>query len=313
MKEGRMPPHFPLCHDHGIVNLRNSERFKSIFFVVLVSMIGTFISACSSTGPAPVVSRDIGPRPKPTRLAKPIRPPTYYIVKRSDTIYSIAWRYGLDYRQFASWNGIRAPYTIYPGRRLRTIPPITRRIARRNQPIKAVSKSKVQQRKSVVATPRPAVKAGKKITKSTNKRQNNKLQKSKFNDKKGGKLQKLRWQWPTQGKIVGTFKKSDANRKGIKISGRIGQAVRSSESGHVVYSGSGLVGYGKLIIVKHNRSYLSAYGHNNKLLVKEGDHVVKGMLIAKMGGGSDGKGLMHFEIRRNGLPQNPVLLLPRKR
>ena len=101
-------------------------------------------------------------------------------------------------------------------------------------------------------------------------------------------------------------------RSGVKIAGAQGQGIRSAESGKVVYSGSGLIGYGRLIIVKHNDKYLSAYGHNRKILVAEGDQVTKGQKIAEMGAANDGKPLLHFEIRRDGKPVDPLRLLPRR-
>ncbi len=101
-------------------------------------------------------------------------------------------------------------------------------------------------------------------------------------------------------------------RKGIKISGRSGSKISAAESGKVVYSGSGLIGYGRLIIIKHNDKYLSAYGHNRKILVKEGDRVSKGQTIAEMGKANSGDPLLHFEIRRDGKPVDPLRLLPRR-
>jgi lipoprotein NlpD len=111
---------------------------------------------------------------------------------------------------------------------------------------------------------------------------------------------------------VSTFAPSDPLRKGIRIGGREGSEVVAAEGGRVVYSGSGLIGYGRLIIVKHNDNYLSAYGHNQALLVGEGDQVTKGQKIAAMGLASDGQPMLHFEIRRDGKPVNPLRLLPRR-
>lgn len=127
-----------------------------------------------------------------------------------------------------------------------------------------------------------------------------------------GKTGPLRWQWPVKGKVVSTFKRGDALRKGIKVAGKQGDSIIAAESGKVVYSGSGLIGYGRLIIIKHNDKYLSAYGHNRKLLVKQGQQVTKGQKIAELGTSNDGKPLLHFEIRRNGKPVNPLGLLPKR-
>jgi lipoprotein NlpD len=112
--------------------------------------------------------------------------------------------------------------------------------------------------------------------------------------------------------VVSTYSGRDETRKGIKIGVRNGQEIQAAESGKVVYAGSGLIGYGRLIIVKHNEKYLSAYGHNSKLLVKEGRQVRKGDKIAEMGLSKTGKPLLHFEIRRDGKPINPQILLPKR-
>jgi len=122
----------------------------------------------------------------------------------------------------------------------------------------------------------------------------------------------LVWGWPYKGKVSATFKAGDRLRKGIKIAGKLGAPVLAAESGKVVYSGSGLIGYGRLIIVKHNDKYLSAYGHNRKLLAEQGQQVTKGQQIAELGTSNDGKPLLHFEIRRNGKPVNPLNMLPRR-
>jgi lipoprotein NlpD len=114
-----------------------------------------------------------------------------------------------------------------------------------------------------------------------------------------------------RGPILARFSANDATRTGIKIGGHLGEAVHATEAGKVVYSGSGLIGYGQLIIIKHNDHYLSAYGHNAKLLVKEGDKVARGKHIADMGRSNDGKAMLHFEIRREGKPVNPLALLPK--
>ncbi len=105
---------------------------------------------------------------------------------------------------------------------------------------------------------------------------------------------------------------NDRSRQGIKIAGTFGQPIRAAEAGKVVYSGSGLIGYGRLIIIKHNKNYLSAYGHNRKIFVDEGAQVARGERIGEMGKTGDGQPILHFEIRRNGEPVNPLRLLPRQ-
>ena len=120
----------------------------------------------------------------------------------------------------------------------------------------------------------------------------------------------LTWAWPVSGPLFSTFKAGDTVRKGIKIAIKPGSPVRASESGRVVYSGNGLIGYGPLIIIKHNDNFLSAYGHNRKLLVETGQQVNKGQTIANSGSANSGKPLLHFEIRLKGKPVNPLRLLP---
>ncbi len=120
----------------------------------------------------------------------------------------------------------------------------------------------------------------------------------------------MSWRWPAGGKLIGTYQAGDPTRQGIDIAGRAGDAVVAAADGTVVYSGNGLIGYGELIIVKHNASFLSAYGHNRKRLVKEGDAVKAGQAIAEMGDIAANREGLHFEIRRNGKPSNPLDFLP---
>jgi lipoprotein NlpD len=123
------------------------------------------------------------------------------------------------------------------------------------------------------------------------------------------KLLKLYWQWPIKGKVLKRF--SRATSKGIDIAGRFGQKVKTAAIGKVVYSGSGLIGYGNLLIIKHNATYLSAYANNSRLLVKEGEAVIKGQVIAEIGLVGGKQDSLHFEIRKNGKPVNPLHYLPK--
>lgn len=199
----------------------------------------------------------------------------------------------MDYREFAKWNDIRSPYSIHPGRRLRVKSPKTSRVVKtRPTLIRPARESKVQQ--AVISNASP------------------KQKKSITSHKTPNYSLKLHWQWPTEGKVKVKFKKGDHSRKGIMLTGQLGQDVKAAEAGTVVYSGSGLIGYGKLLIIKHNKNYLSAYGHNKRLLVKEGDQVRKGTHIADMGTNGSGDVALHFEIRRNGIPVDPLPLLPRR-
>ena len=124
-----------------------------------------------------------------------------------------------------------------------------------------------------------------------------------------GDPDRLDWAWPTKGKIIAGFS-DNANLKGIDIAGTAGQAIHASAPGRVVYAGNGLRGYGKLIIIKHNATYLSAYAHNREILVKEGQQVMRGQKIAEMGNTDADQVKLHFEIRRQGKPMDPAKYLP---
>lgn len=202
-----------------------------------------------------------------------------YTVKKGDTLYSIAWDHGHDYRTVARWNGIQSPYTIYPGQEIRMYPGRTATVSKTAG--KAASKGSY----SPARTP------------ADDASDNNRT---------------LSWQWPVKGEIVNTFSGSDPGKKGLDIGGRMGQAVQAAADGKVVYSGSGLRGYGKLIIIKHNTTYFSAYAYNSKLHVREDDTVKSGQHIADMGNNGSGPAMLHFEIRRNGTPQDPMKYLPKQ-
>ena len=210
----------------------------------------------------------------------------YHTVLKGETLYSIAWRHGLDYKKVASWNNIRSPYTIYAGQRLRlTAPEIT---------------SKTYAKKS----------SSKKQTTSSKKSSTTKKTSSTSTKKKVTTF-KHDWGWPTKGKVIGTYSNKAGGNKGIDIAGNVGQDVFAASSGRVVYSGNGLLGYGNLIIVKHSEQYLSAYAHNDKLFVKEGGTVKRGQKIAELGKTGTNTPKLHFEIRENGKPVDPLRYLPK--
>jgi lipoprotein NlpD len=211
------------------------------------------------------------------------RGPGWYTVKRSDTLYSIAWRYGLDYKQLARWNRVDVNSPIHPGQRLRLIKP-------RNQTT-ASNSSSGGSKKSTASTK----------TKTTTSK---KYVQSNSRDP-------VKWIWPTRGKPLNTFLASALDRRGIDIAGKQGQPIRAVANGSVVYSGNGLAGYGNLIIIKHSDAYLSAYAYCRERLVQEGKAVKAGELVAKMGS-RDNTAKLHFEIRRNGKPVDPLKYLPNR-
>ena len=266
------------------------------------------LQACAGTGVAPVANRGEVKETATTATQRstkskpapnPIKNDTsgYHIVTKGDTLYSIAWRYDFDYKDIASWNKVNPPYTIYLGQFIRLKPIIKKKGA----PLKLKSAPVAKKTPPIVKPDKPA---------------------KPIQNKSGGVAKKLqpkpalpkgpvKWIWPTTGKLVKS--NSPTSKKGIDISGTTGQTVKAAAEGEVVYSGSGLLGYGKLIIIKHNETYLSAYAYNSKLLVKEGDRVVAGQHISKMGQDHTGRTVLHFEIRQNGTPVNPTKHLPKKR
>ncbi len=273
-----------------------TRSFWLRYTCVIILPILLLLSGCTAPVRAPVVSREAPPVSRPN-----VRLSTYR-VQHGDTLYSIAWRFGIDYASIARWNGVRYPYTIYPGQRL-SLRPITK--TRRSPPQTAPS-TKTPKTQGATA-PDKSVVSDKRVSGAATK---SVISKS-ANGKKTTDSLKLLWLWPTKGSLAERFLKGDPGRKGIKINGRYGAPVNAAESGKVVYAGNGLIGYGRLVIIKHNKNYLSAYGYNRKIHVKEGDTVEKGMRIAEMGSDGNGKPMLHFEIRRNGAPIDPLKLLPR--
>jgi len=194
-----------------------------------------------------------------------------HVVRSGETLFAIAWRYGKDHRDLARWNKLGSGSLIYPGQVLRLTPPQGVSDRTASRP----GRREPQPLPKIPTSPPPP------------------------------------WIWPTRGSVVVEFGDRPGSGTGVLIGGKLRQSVLAAASGRVVYAGGGLIGYGELIIVKHNDTYLSAYGHNASLLVKEGDSVRKGQRIATMGEGPGRKPRLHFEIRRNGKPVNPRQYLPR--
>lgn len=294
------------------------------------------LAACTATGPAPVVDRG-GPPPARVVAPAPLRPGAVHRVVRGDTLYSIAFRHGLDYRDLARWNGIAAPYTIYVGQEVHLAPPVARspaqvaarpaqqapaprggavaparapavaaqpaagREAGRVAPASATSGAPASAAMPTPAAAPPATAAAPAPAAAVPPA-------AVAAAATGG----IQWRWPAGGQVVGGFVAGDHLRQGIDIAGRAGDPVRVAAAGEVVYSGNGLRGYGELVIIKHSPDFLSAYGHNRKRLVNEGERVAAGQQIAEMGTGIGGRDALHFEIRRNGKPENPLQYLPRR-
>jgi lipoprotein NlpD len=210
-----------------------------------------------------------------------------YVVRSGDTLFSIAWRHGVDARELARWNGIANPDRIYAGQRLVLGPPAgTSRVAASDAGATAggnTGSSTTARAGATAAASRPPAAAA-------------------------GPMP--RWQWPVSGRIVARFGDPRVLSTGVGIGGRLGQDIRAAAAGRVVYVGGGLPDYGQLVIIEHNDSWLSAYGHNQRVIVGQGQQVAGGEKIAEMGPGPGGEPRLHFEIRRNGDPLDPLGLLP---
>lgn len=225
----------------------------------------------------------------------------FYRVAPGDTLYSIAWRYGADYSVLAKNNNINAPYAIHTGQ----IIYLRKKIVRTDTPVVVPDKAVIKpaawrQVTTKESLPHPVIEpvvqpVMQPVTRSQLRAES-----------KEPKFNVTAWQWPSHGKILSVY---SAKNKGIDIGDRVGTPVYASAPGKIVYAGNGLRGYGNLIIIKHNSQYLSAYAYNRRLLVREGDWVKSGQVIGEMGKGSSGRAMLHFEIRRAGMPVNPLNLL----
>lgn len=326
---------------------------KQIFTGLIAAML---LAGCASNGKhAPVVERG-------TAMTKPAAKaaarsgdkdwrPRVHTVQKGETLYGIAFNYGLDYRDLAQINAlsdvnhieIGQQLSLFPAnaavrqpvlvdsRPLPSAPPVATVSLLKDQPkvVKyaysetAVAKAEAVQSPSNVAgvqaraeaapkgdTPKtetvpkgdakPDVRAQAKSDSRSEARQEEKTETVVDSGEEA-----MEWSMPTQGKLVASFSEAD-NRKGIDIAGKIGQPIFASAPGKVVYSGSGLRGYGKLLIIKHNKTFLSAYAHNDQLLVKEGETVTRGQKIAEMGNTDTDQVQLHFEVRRLGKPVDPA-------
>jgi lipoprotein NlpD len=274
--------------------------------------------------PAATVQQAPAKKPGPVMDSQYETVTRVYIVQKGDTLYSIAFLNGVDYRDVADWNKLENPAAIKIGQQLQLhittggtppsrddpkpvmlsqVPeagttksyPKVGKLAYTAQALAQAEKLQNETTGAVVTTPVVAAAVPAKTTVSPARPVDDEAP--------------LEWGMPTNGKLIAGFSEND-NRKGVDIVGQRGQSVVASAAGKVVYSGSGLRGYGKLIIIKHNKTYLSAYAHNDQILVKEGQSVSKGQKIAEMGNTDADQVKLHFEIRRLGKPVDPAKYLP---
>jgi lipoprotein NlpD len=299
---------------------------KSTLLLLSVSL--AMLAGCTSTGTlAPVIERDPTPPPavvKPAPVVEEVKDKEgSYTVRKGDTLIRIALEYGLNYRDLAAWNNLANPDDIKVDQVLRTTQP------------EGVQTAAVVPPPALERTPPPP----KKTTPKGDKRPYTEgnlaeMQKPEGAEREGradkpadkptqlasinpnpasaltAEDRELSWMWPSDGKVVALF--DEGKNKGIDIAGRAGQQVLAAGAGKVMYAGSGIRGYGNLVIVKHSNSLLSAYAHNRAILVKEGDSVRRGQTIAEMGDSDTDTVKLHFEIRQQGKPVDPSKFLPNR-
>ncbi len=266
---------------------------------------------CSGGSYAPVSDRsltDEGPRTAVRKSTRPaVNPRTkHYRVRKGDTLYSIAFRYGKDFSALARANGIDADYRIYPGQLLRLVeaPPAVKRPSPVAPATRATRPTAVAS-SSTAPAPAASVPRSTAVTRQSSSTSSN-------SGNSAEDTSPLVWGWPVQGRVLQGFSAKGKVNKGINIAARKGESVRAAARGSVVYAGSGLLGYGNLIIINHNQQYLSAYAHNSKIFVKEHDRVKKGEKIAEAGNSGTTRSMLHFEIRKDGKPVNPLRYLPQR-
>lgn len=311
-----------------------------VISLVLPSLL---LAGCFSQQPAPAVDRNSAAQSRASGPAQPAGP-GYYTVKRGDTLYRIAQEHGQDYRDVAVWNNIANISAIKEGQVLRVAPPgaVENAGAVVAKPLaEPVVESRSLDQPAVLAQPAPAP-----APQNGNLKREPKVGKEPYSDEAYARLNKsaepsvqpsapavepkpeikpepapvapavvagpddVPWIWPVHAKVTAPF--SEAGNKGLNFAGKAGDPVVAAGDGKVVYAGAGLRGYGELVIVKHNATYLSAYAHNRKILVKEGQAVTRGQKIAEMGNTDADSVKLHFEIRKQGKPVDPAQYLPKR-
>ena len=300
---------------------------------LLVLAVVLVLAGCTSKSPAPVSDR--GGQYSATKGT--------YVVKAGDTVRSIAREFGMDYRELIAINNIESPDRIAPGRVLKVKPPVSVVAAGSSsavaEPIasdlvvaKPLGNESLVEKRPLIGssgTLKREPKAGKepysdqalaqaqsqpKTGESAPVLATTEAKSEVKNDEKPVEpvvgADEVNWVWPAGGKTIVRF--GESGSKGVDIAGKAGDPIIASAGGNVSYCGEGLRGYGKLVIIKHNATYLSAYAHNQTILVKEGQSVSKGQKIADMGSSGTDKVKLHFEVRRNGKPVDPLKYLPQR-
>ncbi len=253
---------------------------------LVLTAVSSLILACS-TGYAPVSEQSLGAiRSTPVGVDE-------YRVRPGDTLIAIAFRLGVDYRDLIGINNLKDQDLIYSGQVLKTkSSPSRTPVSRSSTPA-----NRTQQ---ITATPTQS---------STPVASNNPRP---IQTPPNIPSSSIKWSWPHAGKILARFSTREGGNKGVDLSGRIGDPIKAAAAGQVVYAGSGLLGYGNLVIISHNRDFLSAYAHNSRILVKENQKVKAGQVLAELGNTGASVPMLHFEIRRDGKPVDPLGYLPKR-
>jgi len=267
------------------------------------------VAGCASHLPAPVVDR-MG---QTSSVTSPSRPasglplpsqskPGYTTVKKGETLHAIALDHGVDYKDVIAWNNLEDPNRITVGQQLRIKAP-------EDAPSAVVIKP-VTDQGTIESKPLDQTKSDKPVDKPPTKPVEKTAEKQSVVDENS-----VEWSWPTSmTKVITQFVEGGVGKesnKGIDVDGKLGDAVQAAAMGKVVYAGSGLRGYGQLVIIRHNAAFLSAYAHNSKILVKEGQAVTRGQKIAEVGSSDTDRPKLHFEIRHQGKPVDPLKYLPK--
>jgi lipoprotein NlpD len=272
--------------------------------LVIGLVLSSMLVACSSTpsGGARVVDGNNATAQRPAVTTG------QYVVRRGDTLFSIAFRYGWDYKALAARNNIPVPYTIHPGQTIR----FDGRSGSTPTAVVSTSDSTPSSSSKITVIRRPVGSAVGTVAGAAAGTAASVASKPAAAPLPPAGPAPTGWGWPSSGILIGKFSSNGSLNKGIDIAGDLGQPVLAASDGTIVYAGSGLRGYGELVIIKHSDTYVSAYGHNRRLLVREGQQVKVGQAIAEMGSTGTDRVKLHFEIRRQGKPVDPLQFLPRR-
>jgi lipoprotein NlpD len=283
---------------------------KTLARGLLLILCLAVLASCHRHRPAPIEEHSA------SNTKRELNSDGSYSVRSGDTLFAIAFSYGLDHRDVATWNRIATPYVIHPGQKLRLTQPPSGN-SRNSGKSATVQTSGIKTPGATTttahtsSTPPPVTQkaAAPKQVEAAPSPKSTPVAKTTTTS---ASADPQSWRWPANGRVLRGYVAANPSRNGLDIVGTEGQPIMASATGKVVYSGNGLLGYGELIIIKHSDRMLSAYAHNKLRLVQEGEQVSAGQKIAEMGRNDENEQLLHFEIRVRGKPVNPTGYLPPK-